>query len=92
MPKVFTSDGGKYFTGQVMQVVSSRLGVVHHFGVANVSSSHGTVERVNSEIVKTFRAVLSERRQPPSEWRLSLGTVQWALISAYRERMGTSSF
>ena len=81
VPKVFTSDGGTYFTGQVIQMVSSRLGVIHHFGVAIVSWSHGTVERINREVVKTFRAVFSERRRPPSEWP-----------SAYRERMGTTPF
>ena len=42
VPKAFTSDGGTYFTRQVMQMMSSRLGVIHHFGVANVSWSHGT--------------------------------------------------
>ena len=78
MPKAFTSDGGTHFTGQVMQMVSLRLGVFHHFGVANVSWSHGTVERMNREAVKTFRAILS--------------TVRWALNSAYRERMGTTPF
>ena len=31
VPKAFTSDGGTHFTGQVIQMVSSRLGVVHHF-------------------------------------------------------------
>ena len=92
VPKAFTSDGGTHFTEQVMQMVSSRLGVVHHFGVANVSWSHGTVERMNREVVRTFRAVLSERRRPPSEWPLALGAVQWALNSAYRERMGTTPF
>ena len=89
VPKGFASDGGTPFT---MQMVSSRLGVVHHLGVANVSWSHGTVEWMNREIVKTFCAVLSERRRPPSEWPLALGTVQWALSSAYRERMGTTPF
>ena len=79
VPKAFTSDGGTHFTGQVMQMVSSRLGVIHHFGVANVSWSHGTVERMNREVVKTFRAVLSERRRHSSEWPLALGVVQWAL-------------
>ena len=92
VPKAFTSDGGTDFTGQVMQMVSSRLGVVHSFGVANVSWSHGTVERMNREVVKTFCAVLSERCRPPSQWPLSLGAVQWALNSAYRERMGTTPF
>ena len=92
MPKAFTSDGGTHFTGQRMQMVSSELGVVHHFDVANVSWSHGTVERMNREVVKTFRAVLSERRRPPSEGKLALGAVQWTLNSAYRERIGTTPF
>ena len=37
VPKAFTSDSGTHFTRQVMQMVSFRLGVIHHFGVANVS-------------------------------------------------------
>ena len=59
VPKAFTSDDGRHFTGQVMPMVSSRLGLVRHFGVANVSWSHGTVERMNREVVKMFCAVLS---------------------------------
>ena len=53
VPKAFTSDGGTHFTGQVMQMVSSRLGVVYHFRVADVSWSHGAVERMNREVVKS---------------------------------------
>ena len=67
VPKAFTCGGGTHCTGQVMQMVSSRLRVVHHFGMANVSWPHGTVERMNREVVKTFRAALSERCRPPSE-------------------------
>ena len=92
MPKAFTSDDGTHFTGQVRKMVSSGLGVVPHFGVANVSWSHGTVERMNCEVVKTFCAVLSERCRPPCEWLSALGAVQWALNSAYRERMGPTLF
>ena len=91
-PNAFTSDDGTHFTGQVMQMVSSRLGLVHQFGVANVPGSQWTVQRMNREVVKTFCAVLSERRRPPSEWQLALGDVHWALNSAYRERMGTTPF
>ena len=92
VPKAFTSDGGTTFTGQVVQMVSSRLGVVQRLGVANVSWSHGTVEWMNHEFLKTFCAVLSKRRRHPSEWRLTLGTVQWTLSSASRERIGTTPF
>ena len=59
VPKAFTSDGGTHFTGETMKMVSARLGVVHHFGVVNASWTHGTVERMNREVVRTFRAVLS---------------------------------
>ncbi|CAN0401727.1 unnamed protein product [Ascophyllum nodosum] len=75
-----------------MQMVSSRLEVVHHYDVASVPWSHGMVERMNREVLKTFRAVLSKRRRPPSEWPLALGAMQWALNSAYRECMGTTPF
>ena len=92
VPKAFTSDGGTHFTAQVMQMMSPRLGVTHHFGVASVSWSHGTVEGMYREVVKTFRAVLRGRRRPSSAWLLVLGAVQWALSSAYQERMGTTSF
>ena len=37
VPKTFTSDGGTHFTEEVMEIVSSRLGVVHHFDVANIT-------------------------------------------------------
>ena len=49
VPKAFTSNGGTHFTGQVMQMVSSRLGVVRHVGAANISWSHRTVEQMNRE-------------------------------------------
>lgn len=39
VPEAFTSDGGMYFTGQMIQMVSSRLEVVHDFDTANVSWS-----------------------------------------------------
>ena len=47
---------------------------------------------MNREVVKMLRAVLSKRRRPPSKWPLGSGAVEWALNSAYRERMGTKPF
>lgn len=44
-----------------MQMVSSLMGVVRRFGVANVSWSRGTIEQISREVVKTPRAVLIER-------------------------------
>lgn len=75
-----------------MQVVSSWLGAVRHFGVANVSWSHRTVERMDHEVVEVFHVVLSERRGAPSQQPLVLETVQWAVHSAYRESMEMPPF
>ena len=47
---------------------------------------------MNGEVVRTFRAIVSKRRRPVSEWPLVVGAVQWALNSAFRERLGTSPF
>ena len=92
VPKAFVSDDGTHFTGETMKMVSARLGVAHHFGVANSSWTSGTIERMNHEVVRTFRAILSKRRRPVSEWPLVVGAVQWALNSAIRERLGTTPF
>lgn len=50
---------------------------IHRFRAANCSKSHGTVERINRGVVKTFRVVFIERRRPPSEWPWALDSVQW---------------
>lgn len=48
------------------------------------------MKRMNREVVKKFRAVLSERSRHSSDWKLELGIVLWDLNLAYRERMGTN--
>ena len=70
----------------------SSLGVAHYFGVAISSWTSGTIELINREVVRTFRAFLSERRRPVSEWPLAVEAVQWTLILAFRERLGTTPF
>ena len=75
-----------------MKIVSARLGVAHQIGVASSSWTSDTIERMNREVVRTFRAILSERRRLVSEWPLVVGAVQWALNSAFRERLGTTPF
>ena len=47
---------------------------------------------MNLEVVRTFRAVMSESRRPLSEWPDAVYAVQFALNSAYRERMGATPF
>lgn len=66
--------------------------MIHDVSAANVSWPYGTVERMNREVVKSFREVLGERCRPFGGWLLALATVHWVLKSAYRERMSTDPF
>ena len=91
-PEVFVSDGAPYFKNETLKLVAAKLGASHRFSVAYSSWSNGTVERMNLEVVRTFRAVMSERGRPLSEWPDSIYAVQFALNSAYRERMGATPF
>ena len=92
VPRAFVSDDGTQFTGETMKMLPSRLRSAHHFGVANSSWTSGTIKRMNREVVRTFLAIRSERCRPVSEWLSVVGTVQWALSSAFRERLETMPF
>ena len=86
------SDGAPHFKNETLKLVAAELGASHRFSVAYSSWSNGTVERMNLEVVRTFRAVMSERGRPLSEWPDTIYAVQFALNSAYRARMGATPF
>ena len=50
------------------------------------------MERMNLEVVRTSRAVMSERGRPRSEWFDIICTVRFALNSAYLEQMSAVPF
>ena len=66
-PEVFVSDGAPHFKNETLKLVAAKLGASHRFSVAYSSWINGTVERMNLEVVRTFRAVMSERGRPLSE-------------------------
>ena len=86
------SDRAPHFKNETLKLVASKLGASHRFSVAYSSWSNGTVERMNLKVVRTFRAIMSERGRPLSEWPDVICTVQFALNLAYRERMGATPF
>ena len=65
--EVFVSDGAPHFKNETLKLVAAKKGARHRFLGAYSSSSNGTVERMNLEVVRTFRAVMSERGRPLSE-------------------------
>lgn len=91
VPEVLVSDEAQHFQGEALKLVTAESGASHLFSVANSSWSNGTVEGINLDVVRTFRAVMSERGRPWSEWSDAVA-VQFALNSAYRKRMGASPF
>ena len=74
-PEVFVSDGSPHFRNNTRKLVAAKLGASHRFSVAYSSWSNGTVERMNLEVVRTFRAVMSERGSSLSEWTDTIYTV-----------------
>ena len=66
-PEVFVSDGAPHFKNETLKLVAAKKGARHRFLGAYSSSSNGSVERMNLEVVRTFRAVMSERGRPLSE-------------------------
>ena len=91
-PEVFVSNGAPYFKNETPRLVAAKMGASHRFSVAYSSWSNGTVERMNLEVVRTFRAVMSERGRPLLEWSDTIYAVQFALNLAYGERMGATPF
>ena len=91
-PEVFVSDRAPDFKNETLKLIAAKLGASHRFSAAYSSWSNDTVERMNLEVVRTFRAVMSERGRPLSEWPDTIYAVQFALNSAYRERMGVTPF
>ena len=60
------------------------LGVEQRLAVAHSAWTTGTVERFNSEIVRTGQATLSEAGRPVNQWVQIVPMIQWALNTAFR--------
>ena len=64
IPVVFVSDGAPHFKNETLKLVAAKLEASHRFSVAHSPWSNGTVKRMNLEVVRTFRAAMSERGRP----------------------------
>ena len=91
-PEAFVSDGAPHFQNETLKLVAAILEASRRFSVAYSSWTDGTVERMNLEVVRTLRAVMSERGRPLSEWPDIIYAGQFALNSACREWMGATPF
>jgi hypothetical protein len=90
VPKVLVSDTASHFKNDLLSHLRSLLGCDHHFSVANVSFSNGTVERMVQETIRTFKSTLLDRQRPLEEWIEYVPVVQLALNTATRSRLKVS--
>jgi transposase InsO family protein len=61
------SDRGSKFKNEVIRRVQKELKAKHHFTTANCPWSNGTVESACKQVIRDFRAVLSELKMYADE-------------------------
>jgi hypothetical protein len=65
---LWISDRGSHFKNEVVQRVQKELKAKHHFNTANCPWSNGTIESTCKQVLRAFRAVLSEMKMYADEW------------------------
>lgn len=88
VPEVFVSDQGSHFVNNAMKSVTEALELRHHLTVAYAPWANGTVERVNSEVLRVMRALSSEWRVKIEDWPVLVPIVNAALNSSESGRLG----
>ena len=73
------ASNGSHFKNKLVAELNDILETKHHFTTAYSPKSNGTVERVNREIMKVLRSLVSEFKISWNEWASLLPLVQGAL-------------
>jgi len=79
------SDKGSHFKNKVVAELNDILKTKHHFTTVYSPKSNGTVERVNREIMKILRSLVSEFKISWNEWVTLVPLVQSALNNYSRQ-------
>jgi hypothetical protein len=69
----------RHFKNEVVQRVQKELKAKHHFTTANCPWSNGTIESACKQVIRAFRAVLSELKMYADEWPEVVNMVQSVL-------------
>jgi hypothetical protein len=80
-------DRGSHFKNEVVQLVEKELKAKHHFTTANCPWSNGTIESACKQIMRAFRAVLSELKVYADEWPEVVNMVQSVLNNSLSTRL-----
>jgi hypothetical protein len=84
---LWISDRGSHFKNEVVQRVQKELKAKHHFATANCPWSNGTIESACKQVIRAFRAVLSELKMYADEWPEVVNMVQSVLNNSTSTRL-----
>jgi transposase InsO family protein len=79
MPLLHISDQGSHFKEKVIKEFNRILQINHHVTTAYSPWANGTVEKVNHDIQKLLRSLLSEWQMESSQWPLLLPLIHSVL-------------
>lgn len=79
VPSTIASDQGPAFTAERVSALLDSLGVDHHVVSAGVHFPHGRIERLNRDLLRVFRRLLTENRMDESLWPRFIPIVQMVI-------------
>jgi thermostable 8-oxoguanine DNA glycosylase len=84
------SDQGTHFKNVLLGRSTHLLGVGQKFTSPYASWSNWVVERMNIEVIRVFKALLSEHGVSTDNWYIFIPVAEYALNFAYRQRIKCS--
>ena len=79
VPRILMSHQGTHFKNETVRELTRLLKVLHHFTLPCSPWRHGAIERLGREVLRVFRATLSELQMAFEEWPDLIPLVQSAL-------------
>jgi hypothetical protein len=83
----WVSDQGSHFKNTLVEGLRQTLRTRHHFTLAYAPRSNGTVEVVNREIMRVFRALSGDFRMQQVDWPELVKFVQFVLNNSPSPRL-----
>jgi transposase InsO family protein len=84
---VWISDRGSHFKSEVVKEVQREFKAKHHFTTANCPWSNRTIKSACKQVIRAFRAVLSELKIYADEWPEVVNMVQSVLNNSSSTRL-----
>ena len=91
LPDLLCMDQASYFTGNVIKNLTDKYHVRRSFCVPHVHQTHGNAERTNRTIINLFRVIMAATDMDYDQWDRVVPTVQLAMNSLPRHRLGGRS-